>query len=233
MKSQIAVDLKKNRVVVFYRGEINKNVAASLYTDARFAAADLLPGFDIISDFSECKLAHVSALPTMRKIILYLIEKGAGEAIRILGNESLVKKQVINLATWIPGHKPVYVGSMEEAEEKLATMVRRDGMRIQFHDLSVEYIYDDFARKGLIDNISISGCAVSCEIDVPQVGMEIPLIFIRKKNDENHEIQILGKVVRADVNGFAVHFNHEEKSKKELFAFVLEECQRSLQELGG
>lgn len=230
MQSKVIVDLKINRIVLSYRGVVDKKEVSSMYTDVRFAAADLRSGFDVISDFSECEMAHVAALQTMRKIILYLIESGAGEAVRILGETGLVRKQIINFATWIPGHKPISASSFAEAEEKLAQAVRRDGMRIHFHELPMEYILQGVIKKGMIDNISISGCAVSCEGEIPALETVVPLIFVVCDSAETapYEVKISGKVVRADDRGFAVHFEEEDHSVRyKLFSYMLSESQRA------
>lgn len=235
MQSKVTVDIKKNRVILNYRGKISKKVASSMYTDARFCAADLKPGFDIISDFSECELAHVSAISTMRTMILYLIEKGAGEAIRILGETNIVNKQIINLATWIPGHKPVYAGSIEEAEEKLLKMIRREGMRIHFHEFPVYYLIDDERLKGNINNISISGCAILTKEKCPPEDSTVPLLFIFHKDDQTkEELELSGKVVRVDQTGFAVTYaDEDEVAKKNLFSNILKESHRALEQVTG
>lgn len=234
MKSKVTADIKKNRVVLYYRGRITKEVASSMYTDARFCAADLKPGFDIVSDFSECELAHVAAITTMRKIILYLIEKGAGEAVRILKESSLVNKQMINFATWIPGHKPVYVASMEEAEEKLSTIVRRQGIRIHFHEFSIFYMVKDKKYSGSIENISVSGCALLTSEKVPVIGDQADLIINinEEKESTDGEIRLQSEVVRTDIKWFAVRFlNLDDGLKHKLFKHVLSKSHMALKEI--
>lgn len=203
-----------------------------MYTEARFCAADLKPGFDIISDFSTCELAHVKAIPIMRKIIFYLIEKGAGETVRVLGKTSIVNKQIINFASWTPGHKPVYVYSLQEADEKLSTMVKREGIRIYFQGLSISYIYRETTQDARIDNISVSGCALNSSATLPAVGSNVTLVFEHEKNEGKiSEIRVSAEVVRVEENGFAVKYVKLAKAiQNDLLSFIMHESQKALQQ---
>lgn len=223
MQSKVTADLKRNRLILTYKGIVSKKDAGEMYTDARFAAADLRPGFDIISDFTGCRMAYVSAIATLRRMIHFLVEKGAGEAVRIQGKTSIINKQIINLATRVPGLRPIQAATMEEAEKKLESVVRREGMRIHFQDLPVEYVSDGRIRNGNVDNISISGCAVSSAAEIPSLDTEVSLIFVCQRADSAPiELKVSGKVVRSDAKDFAVHFEESDQSVKyELFAYIL------------
>jgi len=228
MQSKVLTDIKKNRLLLTYKGIVSKKEADAVYTEIRFAAADLKPGFDVISDFSQCKLAHVAGILSLRKMMNFLLEKGVREVVRIVGEDNIINKQMLNFATRIPGYKPIFAYSFEEAEEKLNSAIRRQGMRIHFHNLSVEYLIDGKAVKGQIKNISISGCAVASEGEIPKNGESVSLLFILKKDGaDSTEIQVEGDVVRVGEDNFAVHFRmQDDDAKNRLFSFILHESRQ-------
>ncbi len=57
---RINPDLSKNRLYFNFEGTITKKTMETLYTDVRFCMEELTPGFDVISDYSECKLLHLN-----------------------------------------------------------------------------------------------------------------------------------------------------------------------------
>lgn len=75
---QVKPDINKNRLYLTISGKVTKKELDKLYTDLRFCVAELQPGFDALSDFSECKLGNLNGLPTFRKISIYLVENVYG-----------------------------------------------------------------------------------------------------------------------------------------------------------
>lgn len=117
--SGVRADLKKNRLYITIAGRLNKKDLDGLYIDIRFCVADLQPGFAVINDLSECTLAALSGLPVFKKITDHLISHEVGQVIRIVDKRRIVFKQILNASARMSGYTPVYVTSLEEAEELL------------------------------------------------------------------------------------------------------------------
>ncbi len=96
--SKVITDIEKNRLYITISGRVSKKDLTKLYTDVRFGVGDLQPGFDVITDLSECKLAALSGIPTFLKITNYLIDNNVGQVIRVLKKNSLIFRQALNLA---------------------------------------------------------------------------------------------------------------------------------------
>jgi hypothetical protein len=118
-KPQIKADLKKNRLYITIAGRLNKKELDGLYTDIRFCVADLQPGFDVINDLTECTLAALSGMSTYNKITEHLVASKVGKVIRIIDERRIVFKQMLNSADKMRKYTPIYVKSLEEAEEEL------------------------------------------------------------------------------------------------------------------
>ena len=100
----------------------------------RFGIADLEPGFDVIIDLSNCSIGHLSAVSTFWKIASYFASQKVGRVMRVVGNMGVILKQLVTLSTRFKCYKPVYVLTLEEAEEELRYPIRPDGIRFQLHD---------------------------------------------------------------------------------------------------
>ncbi len=118
--SKITVDMKKNRLVVTLVGIIRKKELEHLYTEIRFGVQDLQPGFHVVTDMRECKIGYLSGAMTFKKIMEFLISQKVGKVIRITGKSRILYHQISRISKTITGYSPVYVSSMEEAEEALA-----------------------------------------------------------------------------------------------------------------
>lgn len=218
-------DVRRNRLYFNFVGVATKKAMEKLYTDVRFCVADLTPGFDVISDFSDCEIIHLDSLPAFKKIMSYLIENGLGEIVRILQANKLSHKQILNMATRVQGYKPIYVANLEEAEENLKNTVKRQGLRIHLHDFPIKYKLNAEEREGRILDISTSGCAVQCPTDSPKTATEMVLeVAFSHKDDPPQVVQINARVVRATENTFAAEFlDFEDKSKEVLMQCLLRE----------
>jgi len=115
---KIGVDLKANILFITLNGNIKDRQLARAYTDVRFAAADLRPGFALISDFTAANLAHLGSVSTFKKVLTYLQSRGMGQVIRVIGEaeESLILKQMPRIIADFAPHAPLHVKSMEEAK---------------------------------------------------------------------------------------------------------------------
>lgn len=119
-KSKVTADLKKNRLRITLIGTITVKDLREIYTDIRFCVADLKPGFDVITDFTQCKVGHLAGLSTFAKIREYLRENSAGTVVRIIGKKQLIFHQLIKIAAKSNTYPVIYVKTMEEAEAVLA-----------------------------------------------------------------------------------------------------------------
>lgn len=118
--NKVTSDISKNRLYIKLSGTIRKKELGAIYTDVRFCVADLQPEFDVITDLRACRLGHLSAIPEFKRIVQYLVNKKVRKTIRVVGRTSLILKQVSRITKGITGYKPIYVSTIEEAEERLA-----------------------------------------------------------------------------------------------------------------
>jgi hypothetical protein len=118
---KVVVDTKHNRLYIQFGDRLTKKDIEVIYTDIRFGVADLKPGFSVINDLSKCSIGHLSGAATFKKITNFLTEKEVGRVIRIIGQTSVLFKQITNISDLIAGYKPEYVSTIEEAEALLGS----------------------------------------------------------------------------------------------------------------
>jgi hypothetical protein len=225
---KVKADIPKNRLYFTFAGIATKKTMEGLYTDVRFCVADLKPGFDVISDFSDCELIHLNSIPALKKIMSYLIENQLGQIVRILQSDKVSHKQVLNLATRVQGYSPIYVSSADEADEKLKNAIKRKGLRFHLHNLPVKYIVNNEEGKGKIINMSTSDCAVEFTTFGPKKESAILLDMIFEKDDKPPNLfTIKAKVTRIDHNVFAAEFtDFDNESKELLWRCLIDESRR-------
>ncbi len=119
-RSSVSASIKENRLIITLAGPISQKEAERIYTDIRFAVADLKPGFSVITDLSQSKIGHLSAIGTFRRITQFLKEKKVGRVVRVVGKARIIYLQMLQVATPDSNYKPVYVESMAAARELLA-----------------------------------------------------------------------------------------------------------------
>jgi hypothetical protein len=120
--STVTADIKRNRLLIKLRGEVPKKDVEQIYTDVRFCVSDLKPGFSVITDLTEARIGHLSAVGTFKKITAFLTEKKVGQVIRVVGKGKVIFQQLAKLTDQVDGYKPMYAKSMEEAEVILADL---------------------------------------------------------------------------------------------------------------
>lgn len=225
--SKVVVDLKNNRLEFSFAETITRNDLNTLYTDVRFCVADLKTDFDVISDFSSSKVIRLESIPTIRKIMNYLITNGVREVIRVVQDDRLIYKQFLNLALNIPGYKPEYCATRQDALNRLEFNIKRNGIRLQIPSISVELVFDDIQEHGRLIDISVTGCAISGCRSQPELAKEILLIFPFEQND-TPRLSLKAKVVRSSKRGiFAVQFiDMDNQHKNILWQSILAEIQR-------
>ncbi|MBU1567287.1 MAG: hypothetical protein KJ630_16900 [Proteobacteria bacterium] len=120
--STVTADIKRNRLIIRLRGEVPKKDVEQIYTDVRFCVADLKPGFSVITDLTEARIGHLSAIGTFKKITAYLTEKQVGQVIRVVGQGKVIFQQLAKLTDKTAGYQPMYAKNIEEAEVLLADL---------------------------------------------------------------------------------------------------------------
>ncbi|MGL1933142.1 MAG: PilZ domain-containing protein [Desulfotalea sp.] len=216
MNSNIITDIKNNRLNLAFRGIIAKKELAELYTEVRFGVADLQDGFNVISDFSECRLMFLNGLPTFRKIFQYILSKKSGEIVRVVDPKRIITKQILNASLLKRGYKPIYASTIEEAEEKITKHANRDGLRFELHKQSAEILHDDKKHDGHLLNLSTSGCAITSTSLQPNQGDELEVKFAFAGKSSSDVFNLNGKVVRAESDSFSMNFAVLDSQKKTL-----------------
>ena len=128
--STISANIKKKRLYITLQGVIPTKEAERIYTDIRFCVSDLEPGFAVITDLSECRIGHLSAIDTSRKIMHFLVEKKVGHIVRIIGQAKVIYLQLLKLADIKLGYEPKYVATLEEAEAFLDELTEKESPRL-------------------------------------------------------------------------------------------------------
>jgi hypothetical protein len=229
---KVKVDTKKNRLFLKFSGSVSKKELDKIYTDVRFAVADLLPGFSVINDLSECTLCHISGVATYRKISNYLIKNGVRDVVRIINKDSLVLRQFLQFAARFAEYIPVYVSTIEEAEEQLDKSDERNSLSFHFAGRpSIKYFSNIASGEGRILNISTVGCKIASTTFPPAIDEEIDIsISFNACENAQKTLNTKAYVVRIDNDGFAVKYsNFSEDAKKELWQNLLLEFEHDSQ----
>jgi len=158
---RVKVDVARNRLYIYIAGEITKKSLDQFFTEVRFGIADLKPEYTIITDLTQCHIGHLSAIPTFRKIMYYVSSHGVKDIIRVVNSKNLIYRQAINLASQIQGYAPMYLSSMDEAEELLNGKMSRDSLRFNLFNRDITVTTEEFTCSGKIFNMSTSGCQSS------------------------------------------------------------------------
>lgn len=114
--STVSASIKKNRLYITLQGVIHTKEAERLYTDIRFCVSDLEPGFAVITDLTQCRIGHLSAIGIYSKIINFLQEKQVGQIVRIIGDAKIIYLQMMKLTDKFQNYEPKYFPTLGEAE---------------------------------------------------------------------------------------------------------------------
>ena len=218
-KTKVVTDIKKNRIYITLPTNANTKELEKIYSEIRFGIADLQPGFDVITDLTNCSIGHLNAIPIFWKITSYLTSHKVGRVVRIVGDMGLILKQLMAVSAKFQCYKPIYVLTMEEAEEELRYPIKPDGIRFQLHDRELSYQVDGEQVKGAIVDISTSGCAIRGQTNRISEGMPIPVAFeLGKKGELLTPFSLQSKVVRVHDDMFAVQFTDmDDPTKRQLY----------------
>lgn len=226
--AKATANIKKNRLYVTIAGNVDAKALEKLYTDIRFGVADLKPGFEVISDISQCNLIYISGFPVYKKIIDYLISQQLGEIVRIIRNDNISFRQMINFTDKIHCYRSIYAESKDEAEQKLDHLIKRDGIRFRINTVQFSYVIGERQSQGSVVDISISGCAVTSSGVSPDFGEHIR-VSLGFEPHESYcaEFHLEAKVVRIEETAFAVRFlDCDEDSKRALYKRLAYEVSR-------
>jgi len=119
-RSTISANIKENILHITLKGTVTKKEAERIYTDIRFCVADLQPGFNVITDLTNCRIGHLAAMSVSRKIVEFLVSRKVGKVVRVAGPSRIILLQMAQLIHKEKGYEPIYANSMEEAENLLA-----------------------------------------------------------------------------------------------------------------
>lgn len=230
LKTKVKTDIKQNRLYITLPATIIKKDLEKTYSDIRFGVADLKPGFDVITDLSHCTIGHLSAISTLRKIMAYLVANKVGRVVRVVGDMNVILKQLLGMTTRFHCYKPVYVITLEEAEEELKYPVKPDGIRFQINNRQMEYTINNEQCTGQVIDISTSGCAIRGPTAGLVADMEIPVTIPLCTKDATlspHPLQ--AKVVRVHNDLLAVQFIHfDDAQKMQLYDCLMRELNTDL-----
>jgi len=213
---KVRVDIKRNRLYCSIVGKISKSDMENFYTDVRFGVADLKPGFDVITDLTNCNFGHLAAIPAFRKVTHYLAGKGVGEVVRVVNPKSMIYRQAMNFASRAQGYKPVYVSTLQEAEEFLNHPEKRNGLRFSLLNTDIHFATETLSAVGKLIDISTSGCAVRTDAERPLVGQKLRIsISLADQKSGSRTFEMGAEVSKVLDQGFAVVFIDVEDSEKE------------------
>lgn len=226
---RVKVDVANNRLYIFIVGEITKSSLDQFFTEVRFGIADLKTGFNVITDLTKCHMGHLSAVPTFRKIMHYVSSNGVKEVIRVVDNKNLIYPQTINLESRIQGYSPMYVSSMQEAEELLDGKIRRDSLRFNLINKEIEITIGSLSSVGKLTNMSISGCAIKLD-DKISIGQEIRVkLSLSDKKSALKDFELDAVASRLFEGGVAVAFvGIDDSDKKMLWECLVQESKFDL-----
>jgi len=222
--------MKRNRLYLTIAGNIDSSHLERLYTDIRFCVADLKKGFDVISNVSQCNMLYISSFSVYKKIMDFLIANKVGEVVRITRNGNISYKQLLNFSEKIQCYKHIDANSEIEADEKLNTLIKRNGIRFKVGKVAMEYTHANEMGYGEVLDISTSGCAVYAPTLVLPVQAEI-VIRLKFNQHENlqSELSIKAKVVRVGEDTFAAHFSDfDDLNKEQLYQRLAYEVRQNV-----
>ena len=209
-------NIAKNRLVITIIGNLSKENLDKLYTEIRFCVADLKPGFSVITDLSGCTIAALSGVPTFRKITNFLITNKVGRVVRVIDENKIVLKQLLNLTARMSGYKADHFQTLAKAEEALSRSERRDGLRFSLYQHSVNIRIGNTVDYGIVQDISTSGCAIQMKGELPAIHDQI-FISIAFDGQENliTTLESKAEVIWIDGAVFGVRFDDMDNERKE------------------
>lgn len=223
-KLKATVDIEKNRLLLTFSDRINKKELDSFYTDLRFCVADLQANFDVIADYSHCKLARLNTIPTVRKITTFLVANKVRTIVRIMPQSSFFIRQMLNIGAQLQGYKPIYVSNMEEAENKLKKASPRQYIRFLLNQHPIDYTTGDTSVSAIINDLSVGGCGVITSEPPPVPGTDISVTFsLKNKEYEDETFTFKAKIIWSKEQQFGAMFTTiEEEQQTHLLPLIIQ-----------
>ena len=215
-KAKATANIKKNRIYITIAGNADSKALEQLYTDIRFCVADLKPGFEVVSDISQCNLIYLGGFPIYKKIIDYLIAHNVGEIIRIIKNDNISFKQIVNFSEKIHCYRTIYADNKEQAEAKLEQLIKRAGIRLHVNPVACSYELNGTSVPGNLADISVSGCAFMTDAVLPPIEAAITVTLTFSPHESFcADFHLAAKVVRHQGQLFAVQFHNLDQEDKQ------------------
>lgn len=223
-------NIAKNRLHITIAGKLSKENLDKLYTEIRFCVNDLNPGFVVITDLSQCTIGFLSAIPTFRRITNYLVDNKVGRVVRVVDEDKVVLKQLINFTANISGYKADHFQSLEEAETVLSNSEMRGSLRFVLYQHSIQFSRDGLEGKGLVYDISSSGCAIQTHNQIPAVNDNISIsITFKKRENLIDYLDVKAEVIWVKDELFGIRFeNMNEEGKEKLWERLVYESKCNL-----
>ncbi len=199
-----------------FRGVVTTKEMEKLYTAIRFAVADLKEKHDVISDFTDCKFMYLTSLVTFKKILKFIFSKELGQVIRVIASNRVISKQILNLTLNRPGHKPIYVSTLEDAKNKLDNSASLESLRFDLHEKPVVMTSKSVQHDGFILDLSTSDCAITSKTAIPNHGDEIQVRFKLNGETQPELFDFSAKVVRVESFSFNVQFLNVNSAQRSL-----------------
>jgi len=119
-RSRVVIDTERNRLTITLGATISKAEIERIYAEIVVCVSELKPGFNVVTDLTQCKIGHLSGLQTFRKLMNLLLEKEVGKVVRVVGKAKLVFNQISRITEHMQGYRPIYVSTLQDAEEELS-----------------------------------------------------------------------------------------------------------------
>lgn len=155
------------------------------------------------------------------------MEYGLGETVRVIKNEQISYKQILNLGVRIEGYNPIYVSNLNEVDSKLEAAIRRNGVRINLHQVQIEYKKDTQTQQGRVINMSTSGCSIKHEPGSADLNIDAEIalqVLFRQESEKAESFSIKARVVRVEKDSFAAEFiDLEDDAREQIWNCLLTE----------
>lgn len=222
-KSKVESSLSENRITLTFPSILTKKELETIYTDVRFASTTLQPGFNVISNFFQTKFLYLNALGVFRQIFNFILSNDSGEIVRVIQDNRIIHKQLLNLALRVPGYVPIYAPTIEEAKTKIHQKQKRNGLRFNLQQHPVEFLIEGQSYNGTFINISTSGSAIVTNKLQPKINSVVEIVFnLHDQKKQSNNFSIKSRVVRTESYVFAVSFlDIDEASKKKLWDCII------------
>lgn len=222
-------DIKKNRLNIAISGQATRRQLEKLYTEIRFCSADLQPGFEVISDISQCTVMYIDSLPVLNKIMNYLASQKPGEVVRVAHNKQISSRQLHAYTNSVLWYRSIDACSIAEAENKLVNFTKRTGIRFQLTNVTVDFKTENGKGHGTVKDISVSGCAVATESAINLSGGEHMTLSVHfdTTSDSAGNFETQAEVVWVNDASFAVRYAALDLNRQDdLYNLILAEVSR-------